>query len=415
MKKLREHYNISHSQLEGIESEITFLKRKIKRLESGLCLIPGTKASTVIDLFEGNFGKARPQTIACDASIQTEDVSEEVGQHDAHAFRAVIGALLYLARHRPDLLFVVKELSSSMSRPTLTAISRFRKVIGYLKTTSDFCMVLEKPIGGQGKWKSSDRSWVIETFSDSDWSGNKQHRRSTSCGVHTLNGGFLLASGRTQRVVSLSSCESELHSMISALCDGIYLRRCIEFLNGSHVEHHLLVDSSSARQVAMFQGPGRLKHVSGKLFWIQQVVHEDKVHLTHVPTLWNVADAGTKPLACKRIQMLLHCVGMARAEGDQTIGQEEYEVQFQKYSSGKQISALAKNIARVIVFMGLEPLQGATAMPLGGDDIFGFNAQCSIEPNHLQKRGLFLDVHFHVQHFGFSSACFLGMGVRTGK
>ena len=31
------------------------------------------------------------------------------------------------------------------------------------------------------------------------------------------------------------------------------------------------------------------------------------------------------------------------------------------------------------------------------------------------KRGLFLDVHFHVQHFGFSSACFLGMGVQTGK
>ena len=92
-------------------------------------------------------------------------------------------------------------------------------------------------------------------------------------------------------------------------------------------------------------------------------------------------------LASKRIQMLLHCVGMARAEGDQTIGQEEYEVQFQKYSSGKQINALAKNIARVIVFMGLEPLQGATAMPLGESDIYGANAQCSIEPNHVQSDG----------------------------
>ena len=78
--------------------------------------------------------------------------------------------------------------------------------------------------------------------------------------------------------------------------------------------------------------------------------------MTQVPTLWNVADAGTKPLASKCIQMLLHCIGMARAEGDQTIGQEEYEVQFQKKSSGKQINALAKNIAKVIVFMGLEPL-----------------------------------------------------------
>ena len=109
--------------------------------------------------------------------------------------------------------------------------------------------------------------------------------------------------------------------------------------------------------------------------------------MTQVPTLWNVADAGTKPLASKRIQMLLHCIGMARAEGGQTIGQEEYEVQFQKYSSGKQINALAKNIARVIVFMGLEPLQGATAMPLGESDIYGANAQCTIEPNHVQSEG----------------------------
>ena len=125
-----------------IHSCSTFLKRKITRLESGLALIPGTKASRVIELFESHFGKARPQSIACDASIQTEDVSEEVDQRHAHAFRAVMGTLLCLARDRPDLLFVVKELSSSMSRPTLTAISRLWKVICYLRATSDFWMVL---------------------------------------------------------------------------------------------------------------------------------------------------------------------------------------------------------------------------------------------------------------------------------
>ena len=51
----------------------------------------------------------------------------------------------------------------------------------------------------------------------------------------------------------------------------------------------------------MRQGRGRLKHVSGKLLWIQQVVNKGKVQLTQAPTLWNVADAGTKPLASKSI------------------------------------------------------------------------------------------------------------------
>ena len=148
--KLRQRCTISHSQLQGIDSEITFLKRKIKQLESGLALIPGTRTSNVVELFESVFGKTRQQSIPCDSSLQTEDLSEEVGPGDAHAFRAVIGTLLYLARDRPDFLFTVKELSSFMTRPTLTAISRLRKIIGYLKTTSDYCMVLETPVGGRG-------------------------------------------------------------------------------------------------------------------------------------------------------------------------------------------------------------------------------------------------------------------------
>ena len=68
--------------------------------------------------------------------------------------------------------------------------------------------------------------------------------------------------------------------------------------------------------------------------------------MTQVPTLWNVADAGTKPLASKCIQMLLHCIGMARAEGDQTIGQEEYEVQFQKIPAENKSMHLPRTLQK---------------------------------------------------------------------
>ena len=157
----------------------------------------------------------RNQSIPCDGGIHTEDLSAELSCDQAFAFRSVVGTCLYLARNRPDLLFTVKELSGSMSKPTLTALQRLRKLVGYLKTTPEYCVLLDVPIGGQGRWKSSDKHWILESFSDSDWSANQTHRRSTSCGVHLLNGAFLFGSSRTQRVVSLSSCESELHAMIS--------------------------------------------------------------------------------------------------------------------------------------------------------------------------------------------------------
>ena len=183
-----------------------------------------------------------------------------------------------------------------MSKPTLTSLQRLRKLVGYLKLTSDVCVVLDAPEPGQGKWKNSDKFWVLESFSDSDWSSNQTHRRSTSSSIHMLNGAYLFGSSRSQRVVSLSSCEAELHALVSTLCDGNFLRRCLQFLTGAVIDHFLFTDSSSVRQLAMRRGTGKVKRLSGKILWVQQWVMEGKIVLIQIPTLWNLADLGTKSL-----------------------------------------------------------------------------------------------------------------------
>ena len=62
-------FKVSHSELAGTDSEISFLKRRIKRVPSGLALLPGTSAEKVIKLFEDQFGKVRNQSIPCDSGI----------------------------------------------------------------------------------------------------------------------------------------------------------------------------------------------------------------------------------------------------------------------------------------------------------------------------------------------------------
>ena len=86
-----------------------------------------------------------------------------------------------------------------------------------------------------------------------------------------------------QRVISLSSCESELHSLVSTLCDGVYIKRCLEF--GATIQHILLTDSSSARQLVNRQGRGKLKHVDGKILWIQEHVRQGSVCICQVSTV----------------------------------------------------------------------------------------------------------------------------------
>ena len=97
-------------------------------------------------------------------------------------------------------------------------------------------MVLETPMPGQGKWKTSTKCWILENFSDSNWSCNQQQRRSTSCGVHLLGGAFVYGSSRTQRVVFLSSCESELHAPTSSLAVSLFIKHCMHFLTNAEIK-----------------------------------------------------------------------------------------------------------------------------------------------------------------------------------
>ena len=238
LKKFQERFTISFEELGDTGTSISFLKRKIKKIDKGIALISGTSAMKVVKAFEEHFGKARAQFVPCDQSMLAEDLSDSLSARDAFAFRSIIGICLYLARDRPDVLYSIKELSSYMSKPTHAALQKLKKFVGYLRGTEEYCMVLETPLPGQGKWKTSTKCWVLESFSDSDWSCNQQHRRSTSCGVHLLGGAFVYGSSRTQRVVSLSSCESELHALTSTLADSLFIKHCMQFLTNAEIEQY---------------------------------------------------------------------------------------------------------------------------------------------------------------------------------
>ena len=97
--------------------------------------------------------------------------------------------------------------------------------------------------------------------------------------------------------------------------------------------------------------------------------------LIQVPTLWNLSDIGTKPLGAKRLRLLLHELGGCTEEGKYIVGQAEYEEQSSKHGGGREMAVLAKNIARVLVMMGLGPMPG-TAMKVEDD------GQCSFTENN---------------------------------
>jgi len=373
LKEMKSKFTVSHEQLEGPGSSIKFLRRKMVETTDGLVLMPGTTVERVVNAFESAFGSAPLQKVPSDSGIQLTDSSPRLNDRDSSMFRSIIGLCVYIGRERPDLMYTIKELASHMSCPTVAALGRLRKMIGFMKQVGDIGVKLCYPEPGVGKVNTAaECEWILESFSDADWNANKTTRHSTSCGVHFINNCFMYASSRNQKVVSLSSCESELHSLVSCACDGIYIRACAMFVLNGAVEHFQYTDSSSARQLACRQGCGRVRHVSGKLLWVQEKTADKSFSLHPVATLHNVADIGTKTLSRQRLFYLLHSCGLVYGVDFSDVGENEFSLVNERLVNAQQLKKISKAILRMGLAMGItEGLEsgGAMAQQCNNDEI----------------------------------------------
>ena len=147
--------------------------------------------------------------------------------------------------------------------------------------------------------------------------------------------------------MTLSSAEAELNSLVSAAADGIYLKKCLEFIVEEQVVHHCLVDNSAALHLCHRKGPGRLRHISGKLLWIQDLVAQEELQVRAVGTVYNIADLGTKPLtknrtSLGRLCLILYWCNARRSDGER-LGQEEHSrLQEMSVSQDQQVGKVAE-------------------------------------------------------------------------
>ena len=104
---------------------------------------------------------------------KTEDA--EMSPEDATLFRSVVARANFLALDRPDLMFSVKEASRSMACPRHSDWQRIKRIGRYLIA---FPRVVQKFPFNADEGKLTIRSW-----SDSDWAGCLNTRKSTSGGA----------------------------------------------------------------------------------------------------------------------------------------------------------------------------------------------------------------------------------------
>jgi hypothetical protein len=133
-----------------------------------------------------------------------------VGEEQQELYRSGVGMLLYLVKHsRPDIANAVRELSKCMTGAKTAAFKELMLVIKFVLDTREYGLKLGL------KWEDV-MLWELRIYSDSDWAGDKDNRKSITGFIIFLLGVPILWRSKAQASVALSSTEAKLYALSEA-------------------------------------------------------------------------------------------------------------------------------------------------------------------------------------------------------
>ena len=147
---------------------------------------------------------------------------------------------------------------------------------------------------------------TLIAYSDADWAGCPDTRRSTSGYSIYLGNNLVSWSAKKQPTMSCSSCESKYRALALTAAELLWLTHLLRDLKVSLPQRPLLLcDNKSA--IFLSSNPvshKRAKHVELDYHFLRELVLADKLRTQFVPSHLQVADIFTKSVPKALFQFL---------------------------------------------------------------------------------------------------------------
>jgi hypothetical protein len=198
-----------------------------------------------------------------------------LGPTDTTHYRSIVGALHYLTLTRPDLSFAFNKVCQYLHAPTKDHWSTVKRILRYLKSNTKIGLSICR-----------SNSLLMSAYSDADWVGCLDDRRSTGGFVVFLGSNLISWSARKQPTVSGSSTEAEYKTIANAVAEVMWIQILLTEIGiQSSTQEKLWCDNLGAKYLAL--NPvlhGRTKHIKVDYHFIRERVAKKLLQIEFVPT-----------------------------------------------------------------------------------------------------------------------------------
>ena len=172
-----------------------FLGLQVKQWKDGIFISQEKYAENLVKRFGLDSKKHASTLMSSSVKLSSDLASVEV---DPTLYKSMIGSLLYLTASRPDIAFSVGVCAHFQAAPKESHLTTIKRIIRYVNGTSN-----------SGIWYSRDSNDCLAGYSDADWAGGVDDRKSTSRGCFYLGNNLVSWMSKKKNSVSLSTTEAE--------------------------------------------------------------------------------------------------------------------------------------------------------------------------------------------------------------
>jgi Reverse transcriptase (RNA-dependent DNA polymerase) len=264
-----------------------FLGIELTTLTNGLNLTQTRYISSILD--QANMMGAEPISTPLAIAPPLYKFGSEV-MPDLSLFRSIVGALQYVTITQPDIAFAVNRVSQFMHNPTVQHWAVVKRNLRYLKGTIAHGLTIR-----------SSNNMSLHAFSDFDWAGCPDDRKSTTGYLVFLGCNLISWCSKKQPIVARSSTETEYKSLAK-----VWLMNLLKELEIS-LPPLLWCDNLGATFLASNPAfHARTKHIELDYHFVREKVADGTLRVQFICSQDQLADTLTKPLSTSRFTILIY-------------------------------------------------------------------------------------------------------------